>query len=56
MPNTGDDIFIPDLGQGANYPVFNSNFQAGNIVLEGDATLTMAPNSVLSFAAGKGAS
>jgi hypothetical protein len=54
VPPAGADIRIPN---GATpYPVFDFNFQAGDIVLEGDATLTIAPGRVLTFGAGKGAS
>jgi hypothetical protein len=54
VPPAGSNIRIPDGA--VPYPVFDFNFQAGDIELEGDATLTIAPNRVLTFAAGKGAS
>ncbi len=42
MPPAGSDIVIP---QGATpYPVFSSNMNLGNITIEPNATLTMAPS------------
>ncbi|MFZ6666411.1 T9SS type A sorting domain-containing protein [Peijinzhouia sedimentorum] len=54
IPPAGSDISIP-TGL-SNYPVFSSDFQAGDLEIQSGATFTMAPGFTLSFAAGKGAS
>jgi uncharacterized delta-60 repeat protein len=56
LPPAGADFRIPK-GTGATpkYPVLNFDFEAGDITIEEDATLTIAPGNVLTFAAGKGA-
>ncbi|MFC2188629.1 beta strand repeat-containing protein, partial [Fulvivirgaceae bacterium LMO-SS25] len=52
-PPTGSDIVIPE---GATpYPVFDFDFEAGDITIGNNATFTMAPGFTLTFAAGKGA-
>ncbi|MFZ6665930.1 T9SS type A sorting domain-containing protein [Peijinzhouia sedimentorum] len=53
-PPTGSDIVIPE---GATpYPVFDFDFEAGDITIEENATLTIAPTRTLTFTAGSGAS
>ncbi|MFZ6665689.1 hypothetical protein, partial [Peijinzhouia sedimentorum] len=53
LPPAGSDIVIPE---GATpYPVFDFDFEAGDITIGNNATFTMAPGFTLTFAAGKGA-
>ncbi|MFC2188631.1 T9SS type A sorting domain-containing protein [Fulvivirgaceae bacterium LMO-SS25] len=42
MPPVGADIIIPESA--TPYPVFNANMELGNITIEPNATLTMAPS------------
>jgi hypothetical protein len=53
-PIPGADILVPTGA--APYPVFLADYEAGQVVLENDASLTMAAGTTLSFGNGKGAS
>ena len=52
VPNPGDNILIPNLGSGGNYPVFSQNVSLGSVTIENNATLTIAPGYGLSVSSG----
>ncbi|MFC2188155.1 T9SS type A sorting domain-containing protein [Fulvivirgaceae bacterium LMO-SS25] len=52
VPNPGDNILIPDLGPGANYPVFEQDVSLGSVTIEDNATLTIAPGYGLTVSSG----